>query len=246
MKAIKIVLPLLLAIISLQLMAQIKSVDHFEKVIISPYIKVILVQGDKDEVSIENIKVDMSKLHIEVNNKTLWLYLDGAKQIPKQEKSNEDGYKTKHPLYQPTTVTAVITFKELNDLSIRGEETQLIKTPLEAGEFSLKVYGESKVTFNEVNFAKLHAVFYGESTLDIKAGTIKEQRYTSYGESVINTSAVNGRTGKITAYGEADFTMNVSDRIKVTAFGDAKLHYKGNPQIDKGLHIGDMVIDKID
>lgn len=246
MKAIKLFLPLLLAIVALQSFAQVRSVDHFEKVIVSPYIKVIFVQGDKDEVSIENIKVDMSKLHIEVNNKTLWLYLDGAKQIPKQEKTDEDGYKTKHPLYEATTVTAVITFKTLNDLSIRGEETQLIKTPLEAEEFTLKVYGESKVTFNEVNFGKLHAVFYGESTLDIKAGTIKEQRYTSYGESVINTSATNGRTGKITAYGEADFTMNVSDRIKITAFGDAKLHYKGNPQIDKGLHIGDMVIDKMD
>jgi len=143
-------------------------------------------------------------------------------------------------------VTATITYKMLKDLSIRGEETQICKSPLSAEKFNLKIYGESKVILNEVNFGELHTKLYGESTLEIKAGTIKEQSYTSYGESTINTSAVNGRTGRITSYGEADFTMNVSDRIKVTAFGDAKLHYKGDPEIVKGLHIGDMLIDKMD
>lgn len=239
-------MPVVALLVSVNLFGQTHAVAHFEKVIVSPYIKVILVEGDKEEVSIENITVDKSKLHIDVNKQTLWLYLDGAKQIPKQEKTSDDGYKEKHPLYQPTTVTAIITYKKLTDLSIRGEEDQLVKTPITADKFSLKVYGESKVTFKEVNFGELHAVFYGESTLNINAGTIREQKYTSYGESVINTSAVNGRTSRITAYGEADFTMNVSDRIKVTAFGDAKLHYKGDPQIVKGLHIGDMLIDKMD
>ena len=246
MKKIQLFASVLLMLFSVNVFSQTKAVEHFEKVIVSPYIKVILVEGDKEEVSIENITVDKSKLHIEVNKQTLWLYLDGAKQIPKQEKTSGDGYKEKHPLYQPTTVTAIITYKKLNDLSIRGEETQLVKTPITADKFSLKMYGESKVTFKEVNFGELHAVFYGESTLEIKAGNIKEQKYTSYGESIINTSAVNGRTSRITAYGDADFTMNVSDRIKVTAFGDAKLHYKGDPEIVKGIHLGDMLINKID
>jgi hypothetical protein len=226
--------------------AQVTPVKAFEKVIISPYIQVIFVEGDKEEVNIENCTVDKSKLHIEVNGKTLWLYLDDAKQIPKNETTYENGYKEKRSVYKGTVVTATITYKTLNDLSIRGEETQLCKSPLSASKFYLKIYGESKVTLNEVNFGTLYTKLYGESTLEIKAGTIKEQRYTSYGESKINSIAVNGRTGHITSYGEADFTMNASDRIKVTAFGEAKLHYKGDPEIVKGLHIGEMLIDKID
>jgi len=246
MKKLFYFMPVLLMLVSFNVYAQTTTVAHFEKIIISPYIQVVFVEGDKEQVDIENCTVDKSKLHMEVNNKTLWVYLEGAKQIPKNEKTYENGYKEKHSIYNGTVVTATITYKMLKDLSIRGEETQICKSPLSAEKFNLKIYGESKVILNEVNFGELHTKLYGESTLEIKAGTIKEQSYTSYGESTINTSAVNGRTGRITSYGEADFTMNVSDRIKVTAFGDAKLHYKGDPEIVKGLHIGDMLIDKMD
>ena len=246
MKKLLFFIPALLMFVSFNVYAQTTAVAHFEKIIISPYIQVTFVEGDKEQVDIENCTADKSKLHIEVNNKTLWVYLEGAKQIPKNETTYQNGYKEKHSIYNGTVVTATITYKMLKDLSIRGEETQVCKSPLSAEKFNLKIYGESKVILNEVNFDELHTKLYGESTLEIKAGTIKEQSYTSYGESTINTSAVNGRTGRITSYGEADFTMNVSDRIKVIAFGDAKLHYKGDPEIVKGLHIGDMLIDKID
>jgi Putative auto-transporter adhesin, head GIN domain len=245
MRKIHFFIPALLMIISFSLYGQ-TTVNHFEKIIISPYIQVTFIEGDKEEVNIENCTVDKSKLHIEVNNKTLWVYLDGAKQIPKNETTYENGYKEKHSIYHGTVVTATITYKMLNALSIRGEETQLCKSPLSANKFNLKIYGESKVTMNEVNFGELHTKLYGESTLEIKTGTIKEQHYTSYGESKINSLAVTGRNGYIVAYGEAEFTMNASDKIKMTAFGEAKLHYKGDPEIVKGLHFGEVQINKID
>jgi hypothetical protein len=236
----------ILVMVSFNLPAQVKAVTDFEKIIISPYIQVTFVKGDKEEVNIANCTVDKSKLHIEVNNKTLWIYLDGAKQIPKNETNYNNGYKEKHSIYNGTVVTAIITYKMLNSLSIRGEETQLCKSPVAADKFNLRIYGESKVIFNEVIFGELHTKLYGESTLEIKSGTIKEQHYTSYGESKINTIAVNGRSGYIVSYGEADFTLNVSDKIKITAFGESKLHYKGDPEIVKGIHIGNMLIENID
>ncbi|MDN3655939.1 DUF2807 domain-containing protein [Ferruginibacter paludis] len=245
MKKIKFFAAVLLMMTSSALQAQVTSVKHFEKIIVSPYIRVTFVEGDKEEVNVENCSVDKSKLHMEVNNKTLWVYLDGAKQIPKNETSYENGYKEKHSIYNGTVVTATITYKTLNSLSIRGDETQLFKSPVAADEFDLKLYGDTKFTMNEVNFGELHTKLYGENTLEIKAGTIKEQHYTSYGESKINTIAVNGRSGYVVSYGESDFTLNAADKIKVTAFGDAKLHYKGDPEIVKGIHIGDMLIDKI-
>jgi hypothetical protein len=245
MKKIHFYTVVLLMIFSSGLQAQVKTVAHFEKIIISPYIQVTFTEGDREEVNIENCTVDKSKLHMEVNNKTLWVYLDGAKQIPKNETSYENGYKEKHSIYNGTVVIATITYKMLNSLSIRGDETQLFKSAVSAGEFDLRLYGETKLTMNEVNFGELHTKLYGENTLEIKTGTIKEQHYTSYGESKINTAAVNGRSGYVVSYGDSDFTMNAADKIKVTAFGDAKLHYKGDPEIVKGIHIGDMLIDKI-
>jgi hypothetical protein len=102
------------------------------------------------------------------------------------------------------------------------------------------MYGESKMTFDELNLRQLNTTMYGESELEIKSGSIKEQHYTCYGEGKINALAINGRLSSVTAYGDANFKLNVSDRIKITSFGDAQVHYKGNPEIVKGLNFGDV------
>jgi len=226
--------------------AQTKTVDHFNKIIVSPYIQVTFIQGDQESVTIDDIDVDTSKLHIEVDDNTLRIYLEGAKDFPKYEKDYSNGYEETHPLYNKTSVEATVTYKTLEALSLRGEETQFIKGPIETNEFTLKIYGESEVIFNEMNVQAMETTMYGESTLEIKSGTIEEQKYTSYGDGKINCLATNGSTSRIIAYGEADFKLNVADRIKITSYGSAQLHYKGTPEIVKGLHFGDMVIDKID
>ncbi len=246
MRILKTSFAVLLLLTAINASAQKKNVEHFDKVIVSAYIQVTFVQGNEESVTINDIDVDKSKLHIEVDNKTLRVYLDGAKDIPHYEKDYSNGYKETHPLYNKTTVVATITYRTLNELSIRGEEEQLCKSAINGDNFTLRIYGESKVTFNELNLQEMTTTMYGESTLEIKSGSVKEQRYTCYGEGRINAVAVTGSSSRITAFGEADFKLNVSDKIKITAFGEAKVHYKGNPDIVKGIHFGEMSVDKID
>jgi len=246
MQSFKTFFSALLILTAFSVNAQTKIVDHFSKVIVSPYIQVTFIQGDQESVTIDDIEVDTSKLHIEVNDNTLRIYLEGAKDFPKYEKDYSNGYQETYPLYNKTSVEATITYKTLEALSLRGEGTQFIKSPVEANEFTLKIYGESEVIFNEMDVQAMETTMYGESTLEIKSGTIEDQKYTSYGDGKINCLATNGSTSRIIAYGEADFKLNVADRIKITSYGSAQLHYKGTPEIVKGLHFGDMVIDKID
>jgi hypothetical protein len=226
--------------------AQTKMTSPFNKVIVSPYIQVTLVQGEEESVTVNELHVDSGKLHIEVNDKTLRIYLEGAKDFPKNEKDYSNGYKETHHLYRNTSVVATITYKKLEALSFRGEEDQLCKSPVNGDKFVLKIYGESNVTFNEMNLQKLSATLYGESTLEIKAGSVKDQKYTCYGEGKVNSLAIDGSTSRVTAFGRANFKLNVADRIKITSYGEAELYYKGNPYIEKGLNFGDMVINKMD
>ena len=246
MQRFKIFFPVLLLLIGLTASAQTKKTSPFDKVIVSPYIKVTLVQGDEESVTVNELHVDSGKLHIEVSDHTLRIYLEGAKDLPKYEKDYSNGYKETHSLYKNTSVVATITYKKLEALSLRGEEDQLCKSPINGGKFILKIYGESNVTFNEMNLDKLAATLYGESTLEIKAGTVKDQKYTCYGEGKINSLAIDGSTSRVTAFGRANFKLNVTDRIKITSYGEAELYYKGNPYIEKGLNFGDMVINKMD
>ena len=133
----------------------------------------------------------------------------------------------------------------MHELSLRGEEDHVCKSVLKGDNFDLAIYGESDVTLNAVNLGELTTAIYGESNLKILSGTVKSQKYVAYGEGKINSLAIKGNSSKITAYGEADFKVNVSDEIKIIAFGEASLHYTGNPVISKGLHFGDLHIEKI-
>jgi hypothetical protein len=222
------------------------SVKPFTKVIISPNIEVTFIEGNEESVTIEHSAVSKDSLHIEVNDNTLRIYLEGQKDFPKNETTHDDGYKHKEAVYKGTVVTATVTYKTLNDLSIRGEETQVCKSTLNGKNFKIKIYGESQVIFNEVNFSQLQATMYGESTLKIKSGTIKDQRYIAYGENNVDAFAITNKTTRITAYGESNFQINASETIKMTAYGDAKLEFKGSAQVNKGLTIGDVQITKVD
>ena len=231
--------------ISLATDAQTTPVGHFHKVIISPYIQATFVQGDEESVTINGIIVDSSKLHVEVKGGTLRLYLEGAKDVPHNQRES-DGDQQSHHLYPNHAVIAKIVYRKLDALSLRGEETYLCESPLSVDKFNLHVYGSSKVIFTEVHFGSMHTTIYGESSLDIRSGAVNKQYYTCYGEGKINTTAITGQEGRITAYGEAEFKLNVSDRIHITAFGEAKLRYMGNPAITKGINIGGVDMQKLD
>jgi hypothetical protein len=227
--------------------AQTVLVDHFHKVIVSPYIQATFVQGDRESVTINETIVDSSKLRMEVHGGTLRLYLDGAKERTHDVTEYwSDGSRHSRSLYPNHAVIVTVVYKKLDNLSLRGEETFLCESPLSADNFTLRVYGESTVKFTEVHIGKMHTIIYGESLLDIRSGVVNKQYYTCYGEGKINTTAITGHRAKVTAFGEAEFRLNVSDRIKITSIGEAKLRYMGNPEIVKGLHIGGVDLARLD
>lgn len=218
------------------------SVDSFDKVIVSPHIQVTFRQGDTEKVVIEKSDVSMDKVNVEVSGNTLRLFLDAAKVITKSEKVAHDQWKGKRSIYQGTKVNAVVTYKTLESLSLRGEESFVCESPLKAEKFRLKVYGESHIYFNEVDFKLLHTTIYGESYLEIKKGRMDHHKIKAYGESTINTLGVTNKITKVTAFGEGSYRFKTSDRLKVTAFGEATVAYEGNPEVNRGIVIGSATI----
>ncbi|GAB5400134.1 MAG: hypothetical protein Aureis2KO_17190 [Aureisphaera sp.] len=236
----------LIAAMSTAFAQKVVNVDSFDKVIVSPHIEVTFVQGETESVTIENSLVDDSKLNIEVEGKTLRVYLDGTKNIPKQKKVYVDGRKMKRPLYKGTQVTATITYIAVDEYSLRGEEDMTFQSPIEQEKLRLKIYGESEVSFTELQLEELHTTIYGESTLMVNAGSIGEQKIVAYGESKIDMTQIENRKSRLTAYGEAEFELNTSDLIKITAYGEASVGYTGSPDVKKGLSFGEVKIYTLD
>ncbi len=225
---------------------EVRTVDHFDKVIVSPHVKVTFTKGDTERVTIESCSVSADKINIESKGKTLRIYLDGAKEVTKNEKDYEDGAKGKKPLYKGTVLVVAISYKTLEDLSVRGEETILLKSKIDQEDFGLNIYGTSSIYFDEVVLQNMHTTIYGESYLELKSGSVTEQKFTAYGESKVNALGIKNRVTRATLYGESELNLNVSDEIRITAFGEAKIGYKGDPVIKKGITIGNVKIRKID
>ncbi|MFS4468766.1 head GIN domain-containing protein [Maribacter sp. 2210JD10-5] len=233
--------------VTLSALAQTKTVAvaAFEKVIVSPHIEVVLIEGTEESVTIENAKLSLDKINVEVEGRTLRLYLDGAKTVTKSERVSTDQWKGKKSTYDGTMARATITYKTLKNLSIRGEEIVKCKSALDQDELKLTIYGESKVYFESLNLEELTVAIYGESYLEITEGDVRRQVYRAYGESEVNTTAMDNEETKITAYGESNFRVNVSDRLKVTCYGETKINYSGDADVDKGIVIGEAQIRKI-
>jgi hypothetical protein len=130
-------------------------------------------------------------------------------------------------------------------LSIRGEEVVKVKGVMEQEDLKLSIYGESKVYFNHLNLEELTVAIYGESYLEIAEGEVKRQVFRAYGESEVNALEMGNSETKITAYGESNFRVNVSDRLKVTCYGETTINYTGDADVDKGIVIGEAEIRKI-
>lgn len=228
--------------------AQSKStkVDPFNKVIISPHIQVTFQQGDEERVTIESSTVSDDKLNIETIGKTLRIYLDGAKEVTKTETIDENGQEVKRSIYQGTVTKATVTYVDLNELSLRGEEKFVCKSLLTGERFRLNIFGSSRVHLDEVALGRLQATTYGESYLELKAGTVDRIRMTAYGSSSVQALGVESNTARITAYGEAEFRLNVEKELRVSAYGEAVVEYQGNPTVKKGVVIGDATIRKME
>ncbi|GAB1307929.1 hypothetical protein KH5_06120 [Urechidicola sp. KH5] len=223
--------------------SEVVKVNSFEKVIISPHVEVVFQKGTEESVTINSISESRDKLNIEVNSNTLRIYLDDAKMTTKNKKVDYEGWKQKVPIYKGTVVRATVTYKDISELSLRGEEEYKIKDVLQQDKFVLSIYGDSEVTIDEVDFNNSKTTIYGECEFKIKKGAIENQKLTLYGDSEVLLSNVESKTAKITAYGDGEVKVNVAERLKVTAYGETEVYYKGNPKVDKGLILGEATIE---
>ena len=242
-RSVNFLISAMLVLLTGSIYGQIHQVGHFHKVIISPYIGATFIQGDQESVTISSSTVDTGKLNIETKDGVLRIFLDGAKDLPADV---HKGAREKDHNYPKGAVAVTIVYRKLDALSLRGEESFVCQSPLSAGKFTLDLYGESAVILSAVHFDNMQTTIYGESSVDMQSGSVNTQRYTCYGEGKVNATAIAGEEAKLTAYGEAYFGLNVSQRIKITSFGESKLRYKGNPDIVKALHFGSIDIQRLD
>ena len=218
------------------------SVSNFDTVTISPHISVTFKQGTEESVVVESLTEPIEKLNVEVKKNNLSIYLEGARITTKNEKEKTEYYTRSKPIYKGTVAKLVVTYKDINTLDLRGEEQFYFEDTIETEKLKLKIFGASEVNMNSVNVSTLAATLYGESHFEIMSGTTNKQRIIAYGETTVNTQNVESKETKLTAYGSGTFQLNVADKLKVSSYGEATIVYKGNPDVNRGIVLGETKI----
>jgi hypothetical protein len=222
-----------------------KTLPSFDKVIVSPRVSLVLVSGEQENVRFQYENIDPEKVNCYVEDKALRIYLDDAKVTIKHKKWRDGNNVRKEPIYgNDVKVTAYVTYRQLNELEVRGEEEAICQSEINADVFKLRVYGEATVTLASVKANELRANIYGENKITIQGGQADEQLYRVFGESQIDAENLIGQNVSTSLYGESKLKLYASNRIGVTAFGESDVKYHGGGHLQKGLVLGEVTVHK--
>lgn len=221
-----------------------KDIKSFTRVIASPKINLIMKKGDKESIEISYHHVSANKINVEVTGRTLHIYLDGARKIERRIEDYSDHYRRYRNMYEGASVTAYVTYRELEGLEIRGDQELTVEDPIEASEFTLRAYGENDITLASLKTEYFRVNLYGENKLRIKSGKVVEQRYKLYGENDINTTEMKSAYTSTSIFGEGDFRVHSAKEVRISAFGEPKIQVTGNGKIYKRLVVGQARIHR--
>ena len=219
-----------------------RDLKSFRKIIVSPRINLILEQGESESIRLTHSNVDANKINIEVQGKTLRIFLDDAKVTERMYRTNGN---QKRSIYHDVSVTAYVTYKELEHLEIRGNSELTCNGPLSAERFTLKAYGENDINLASLKTEYLRTSLFGDNDLNIKTGKAEYQKYKLFGDNMIDTQDLKSFSATTTIFGDSRIKLNTQDNLKVNAFGESQVSYNGNASVNKGLIFGKAQITKL-
>lgn len=220
-----------------------RDLKSFRKVIVSPRINLVLEKGDQESIRVVYSNVPADKINITIQNNTLRVYLDDAKVNEKTERVTPSERRS---IYHNVTLTAYVTYKELEHLEIRGNQELTCNGPIRAERFTLKAYGENEIKLASVKTDYMRTSLYGENDLKIKGGKAEYQKYKLFGENRIDTQDLKSYSATTNSFGESRITLTTQDQLRINAFGESQISYNGNADVNKGLVFGNTTIHKLE
>ncbi len=208
-----------------------KSVHHFNKIVVSPRINLVLVQGETESVKISYTKVDVSKINVKVKHNTLRIYLDGSRFMEKRKRVKKNDWVEKESVYTDASLTAYVTYRDLDKLVVRGEQEVDVEGAIKNRKFKLSAYGECSLALASLQTLKFKACLFGQHTLKIKSGIVDTQKYRLFGENTIDTQGIQSEEITSATYGESKLKFNARENLRVVTFGESDVLIKGGAHV---------------
>ena len=213
-----------------------RQLRHFTRIVASPRVNVVLNHGKQEAIRLVYRNTTEDKVNIEVKGKTLRIYLDDARKVEPMKARDQHGMK--ESLYEGVSLTAYVTYRELELLEIRGDQELSCADPIASNAFTLRAYGENEIRLASLRTGYFKAKLYGENDLQIKEGRSLEQKYMLYGENNIYTKGFRGGYIVTSIFGEGSLNVYSSENIRIDAFGEPRIRVDGGGDINRRMIIG--------
>jgi hypothetical protein len=217
-----------------------KDLKPFDRIIASPRVNLVLKKGEKEDIRLVYNDINKSKINIIVTGKTLHIYLDDARRI---EKTERIGHGSKRGIYEGVSVTAYVTYTQLESLEMRGKQDLTCLDAIEADRFTLKAYGENNIILASLKTDFFKVALYGENKLWVKSGKVIEQKYKVFGVNRINTREMKSAFTTTNVFGEGIIFLRSTEEVRVNAFGEPLIEVDGGANINRRLVFGDAEIN---
>lgn len=218
-----------------------RELKHFTRIVASPRINVILTRGDREAIRLVYHDVSKNKINIDLTGRTLRIYLDNARKVERM-KPGSGRHGRRESMYAGASVTAYVTYRELEMLEIRGNQELTCNGPINSDQFTLRAYGENDITLSSLHTEFFKAKLYGENDLRIKKGKVIEQKYLLYGENKIDTREMRSAYSVTSIFGEGYLKINSSEEVRVDAFGEPRIYVDGGAYVNRRLVFGKATI----
>ena len=217
------------------------SLKSFDKIQVSPFINLVLQEGETEHIRMEYTGIEPEKINYSVKGKKLRIFLNDAKYTGKTEEIIENGYRQKVPVYRDVKVTAYVTYQSLEGIEIRGEERVVSKDSLVGENLKIRLFGESEADFAYVQVDRLKVRAFGENELTIRSGKSGVVKIRLFGENEIQTSGMDAGRISSSFFGENDLVFHANEKINMWGLGEVNLRYSGRPTFRKFI-IGESEI----
>ena len=214
------------------------SVRSFSKIIVSPRINVVLQKGDRESVRLAYSNVSPNHVNVVVTGNKLRIYLDHARVVEKQERIHGNWHRHKQSIYRDASVTAYVTYRELKEIEVRGEQELTCKDAINTDKLKIRAYGETEIDIAVLNTKKFKASLYGENNLKIRSGEADHQVYRLFGENKIDTRGLASYSASTRIYGEGRLSLATSKHLFISAIGEPVIRVSGSPHVNRGIVIG--------
>lgn len=205
--------------------------EPFSQVVISDGIDLILDYGEEQTMDISYFNVNQEDIITEVKGKKLRIYMRGCKR------------GCKNDAYTHADVQIRLTYKDLDKLVVMGDNDVQHLNNISSNKFTLKSYGDNRISFNEIHTRKFKTSLYGDNELQIEGGEVERLKVKAFGDHKIKLSKLACVTGKVHAFGDNNINLQIHQQLNLTMFGDASIRCQGNPWVDKKIVLGDLSLE---